>query len=89
MKVWPTPDQAYTLKTRFYIPQAELADDDLTTTLSVPARPVWTKALWKSNEERGAELARPGGSNERAAVDALAMAIAREQTSEDITSYPE
>ena len=89
MKVWPTPDDTYTIKLRLYIPQAELADSDLTTELTIPDRPVWTKALWKANEERGSELARPGGSNDRAATDALSAAIAREQTVTDRTSYPE
>jgi hypothetical protein len=90
MKVWPTPSAVRTIKARIYNPQAELASDSLTTTtLSVPARPVWALALYKANQERGEEIARPGGFNDLAAHDALAVAISREQTANDITGYPE
>ena len=90
MKVWPTPTGVRTIKARIYNPQAELGSTLLdSTTLSVPARPVWTLALWKANQERGEEIARPGGFNDLAAGDALAVAISREQTANDITGFPE
>lgn len=89
LKVWPTPDGTYTLKTRLYIPQDELSSDDLTTVLSIPDRPVWTLALFKANEERGEELGRPGSSLQKAHMDALANAVGREQTEADITVFLE
>jgi hypothetical protein len=88
MKVWPIPDASYTVKLRFLIPQTELTSSSLDTTLTVPARPVWTRALFKANEERGSELGRHGSSLWMASMDALAAAIAREQSEADITSYP-
>jgi hypothetical protein len=48
IRIWPIPEKARTLKLRFVIPQEELSDDDITTTLSIPARPVWTRALFKA-----------------------------------------
>lgn len=89
IKVWPTPDATYTLKARIYIPQDELGSDDLTTVLSVPERPVWLLALYKANEERGEELGRPESSLARAKDDALANAVANEQTDQDITVFLE
>jgi len=90
IKVYPIPTKVRTLKLRILNPQAELASTSLTsTTLTVPYRPVWTRALFKANEERGSELARPGGSNEKAAQDALSVAISREQRQEDYTGLPE
>jgi hypothetical protein len=89
-KVFPTPADARTFKLRIYNPQAELASTSLdSTTLTVPTRPVWTKALYKANEERGEEIARPNGPNHMAAQDALSVAIAREQTVADYTGTPE
>jgi len=89
MKFYPIPEKVRTIKARIFNPQAELSSTDLTTVLTVPVRPVWTKALWKANEERGEEVARPNGPNESDADDALAVAIAREQTVDDITGRPE
>jgi hypothetical protein len=88
MKVWPTPADTRTIKARIFNPQAELASDTLTTVLSVPERPVWTLCLYKANEERGEEVARPNGPNFVAARDSLAVAIQREMTIHDMTGYP-
>jgi hypothetical protein len=85
IKVYPTPDQAYTLKMRLYIPQAELASTDITTTLSIPDRPVWMKALFKANAERGEELGAPGSQLEVAYLDAHGFAVANEQSPSDET----
>jgi hypothetical protein len=86
MKVYPLPTATRTLKVRVVNPQAELLSSALdSTTLLVPARPVWTKALLKANEERGAELSRPGGPSAEDTRDALATAISREQTESDYT----
>ena len=89
MKVWPTPDATYTLKLRMYIPQAELTNTTLTTTLSIPFRPVWTKALWKANQERGDELGAPGSTLDLAAKDAQGAAAGKEMTPADQTVYLE
>ncbi len=89
MKIYPTPDGTYTLKMRMFIPQAELTSTDLTTTLSIPSRPVWTKALYKANQERGDELGKPGSTLERAWMDAQGSAAAKEMTPADSTVYLE
>jgi hypothetical protein len=88
-KVWPTPTGIRTWKLRFVIPQAELTAADITTTLSLPAFPVWTRALTLANAERGEELGAPTSVLGLSADDALHDAIARERTDEEATSYPE
>ena len=85
MKIWPTPDQTYTLKSRFYIPQTELLDTDTTTSLSIPQRPVWMKALLKANAERGDELGSPTSTLGIAYLDAHGAATGKEQTPADTT----
>lgn len=87
MKVHPTPDQAYTLSLRIYDPQDELASTDITTTLSIPSRPVYLKALWKANQERGAELGAPDSTLATAYHDAHGAAVAGEMTQADQTVY--
>lgn len=88
MKVYPIPDQAYTLKMRLYIPQDELASDSLTaTTLSIPSRPVYMKALWKANAERGSELGSPDSVLMEQYRDAHGFAVANEQSPADETVY--
>lgn len=89
MKVYPTPSETRTLKLRLYIPQAELASDALSTTLSIPARPVWTKALWKANQERGDELGAEGSTLHMAYLDAHGAAVGKEMTPADSTVYLE
>lgn len=86
-KVWPTPSEARTIKLRMYVPQTELLSTDLTTVLSIPTRPVWTKALFKANEERGSELGKEGSPLHRAYLDAHGRAVANEQTPADITVF--
>jgi len=49
--VWPTPDQAYTLKFNGLIPQADLSDD--ADVLSIPHQPVQQLALAMLVRERG------------------------------------
>jgi len=89
MKVWPTPDATYTLKLRMFVPQAELSNTDLTTTLSIPQRPVWTKALLKANQERGDELGSPGSTLHTAYLDAHGAATGKEMTPADQTVFLE
>lgn len=88
-KVWPAPDGARTIKLRVYVPQAELTSADITTVLSIPNRPVWTKALFKANEERGSELGKEGSSLHTAYLDAHGRAVANEQTPADSTVFLE
>jgi hypothetical protein len=85
MKVYPTPQANRTVKMRMYIPQTELLSTDLTTVLSIPSRAVWTKAVFKANQERGEELGRDGSSSHLAALDAHGAAVSREQRPADIT----
>ena len=90
MKVWPTPDSTRTLKLRMYIPQAELADTTITTdTIKIPNRPVWTRALFKANQERGEELGKEGSALHIAMLDAHGAAVANEQTAADQTVHLE
>lgn len=86
MKVWPTPDQAYTLKVRCFIPQDELASTSIdSTTLSIPERPVYLLALFKANAERGSELGRPDGELYKSYLDALGSATQFEMSPMDQT----
>lgn len=85
LKVWPTPDATYTLSLRVYNPQAELGGTDVTVAMSVPARPVWLRALYKANEERGSELGKPGSSLHDAYMDAQIAATMKEMTQADMT----
>lgn len=87
MKLHPTPDAAYTLKVRAYVPQDELLATDITTALSIPDRPTWTKALFKANEERGAELGKPGSSLWTTYLDAHGAATAAEMSLADQTVF--
>ena len=89
MRVWPTSDGTYTLKLRIFDPQDELSSSTLTTTLSLPFRPVWTRALFKANEERGSELGKQGSSLYLAMLDSHGVAVAKEQTPADQTVHLE
>jgi hypothetical protein len=85
IKLFPTPAANRTVKLRMYIPQAELAEADITTTLSIPQRPIWTLALLKANQERGDELGKEGSTIHMAYLNAHGAAVAREQSPGDIT----
>lgn len=87
MKVYPTPDQAYTLKIRVYDPQDELSDSDITTTLTIPSRAVYLLALWKANQERGSELGAPDSTLATAYHDAHGAAVVNEMTQSDQTVF--
>lgn len=54
MKLWPTPDAAYTITAQFVVPQAELTAT--TDVLTISAAPVWKLALAKAMDERGSEF---------------------------------
>lgn len=85
MKVYPTPSETRTIKARIYIPEDALLATSLDTSINLPSRPVWLRALYKANEERGSELGRPGSSLERAYQDAHGSAVGREQRPSDQT----
>jgi hypothetical protein len=51
---YPKPDQAYTYKFVFVVPQADL--EAKTDVLTIPAEPVWREALVRAIEERGDEF---------------------------------
>ena len=90
LHIWPTPDKVYTLNGRFFIPQIELSDQTITTTtLTIPHRPVWTRALFKANQERGEELGKEGSALHRAMLDAHAAAVGNEQSPADQTVFLE
>lgn len=86
--IWPTPNQVRTFQLTAIQPQAELPNATLDATqLSVPSRPVWTRALLYANQERGEELSRPGSTLDRQQETALANAINAQMTDEDRTAF--
>jgi hypothetical protein len=90
MKVWPTPSAAFTVTMRLYIPADEIASTSIdTATLSIPSRPVYMKALWKANQERGSELGQKDSTLWEAYLDAHANAVAIEQSPADQTVFLE
>ncbi len=90
LHIWPQPDGVYTLKMRVYIPQVELSELTITaTTVTIPHRPIWTRALFKANQERGEELGKEGSALHRAMLDAHASAVGNEQTPADQTVFLE
>ncbi len=80
------PSGVRTWRLRFYIVQAALSETALTTVLEVPGRPVWLRALFYANQERGEEAGRPGSELDKAATDALTHAIARQGDDDTMTS---
>ncbi len=86
LKVYPTPSEARTLKLRLFIPQAELSSTSLeATSITIPSRPVWTKALFKANQERGDELGKEGSALHQAYMDAHGAAVGIEMSPADST----
>jgi hypothetical protein len=85
MKVYPIPDAARTLKMRLFIPQDELTSTDITTSLLIPDRACWMRALFKANQERGEELGKPDSTLDLAQQDALGSAAGYEMTPADMT----
>ena len=79
--VWPMPSGSRTLTMRFVIPQTEIPYTFMTAyTLEIPDTPVWTAALVKAIEDRGENTGRPMMGIQKDADDALAVALAREQS---------
>jgi len=83
IRVFPTPDLAYTYRFVFVVPQDELTV--ATTALLIPSTPVWREALVRAMEERGEEF---NGSLEAArtqAQEALMQAILDDWAREPMT----
>jgi len=89
IQIYPVPDAAYTVTARLFIPQDELTSTTITTTLSIPSRPVYLRALFKANQERGSELGQQDSTLDRAQMDALGVAVAAEMTPDDETVHLE
>jgi hypothetical protein len=70
-------DNARTWRTYWYAPQAELATDgtDGDTTILLPERPIYLKALFYAYNERGEEMGEPGNIAEVRANNAAASAM--------------
>lgn len=82
-ELWPTPDDAYTYKAIFVVPQDDLSAS--TDTLSVPAEPVWRLALAYAIEERGDEFSGDVERHYGRAQQALARAILSDFGADPIT----
>jgi hypothetical protein len=89
LAVYPAPTGARTLKMRFVIPQADIPNLFMTSyTLSVPAEPVWTYAVWRAAKERGENVSRPLDELELDHTDALYLAMTEEMGMDDFTVNP-
>jgi hypothetical protein len=80
---FPTPDAAYTVRSMFVVPQADLSA--LTDELTIPAGPVWRRATVMAMEERGEEFAGPLTRAEQRAKDTLHDAILADFGADGIT----
>lgn len=88
--IYPQPADARTFQIEVIQPQALLTSTAVSTdTLSVPSRPVWLRALWYANQERGDAMGREGSTLAIQQDDALANAVGRQMTDEDRTAYVE
>lgn len=87
VSIYPKPNGAYTMAGRFYIPQDEL--DTATDVLSVPAEPVWRRALALAASERGAGMGEDVAKLEARADRVLWDAITREAEDGELTFYEE
>ena len=77
--VWPRPDSQRTLQVTLVVPQPRLADDELTTVIKVPARPIFIGAMWHAYEERGEELGPDSLFSEKRFMEALNTAVSRDE----------
>lgn len=73
---FPAPDQAYTTKFTWVVPQAEFTV--YSDVLSIPGSPVWREALVRAMEERGEEFAGPLDGARARAAKALSNAMVRD-----------
>jgi len=89
LRLWPTPSGINTWLMRFWTPQVPFTAADLTETIEVPPRPIWLRALFYAQQERGDDAGTMGSSLDERADDALRAAIAAEADDDDLTSYAE
>jgi len=89
LRVWPTPSGTPSWLMRFWTPQVPFTAADLTETIEVPPRPIWLRALFYAQQERGDDAGTMGSSLDERADDALRAAIAAEADDDDLTSYAE
>jgi hypothetical protein len=82
---WPTPDAAYTVKFVFIVPQADLTTSDGSTSFTLPAEPIWRRALVMAMEERGEELSGPIDRAEARAQQATWNAVMMDFGAEPMT----
>lgn len=88
--IYPEPAAVRTFQLHLIEPTANLTNNAVgTDSLKIPSRPVWLKALWYANQERGDEMGREGSTLDKQQDDALANAIGRQMTDEDHTAYLE
>lgn len=85
--IYPAPDAVYSMQATFYVPQDELASSSLTTSLTVPSRPVWRLALARALGERGGLGDTPERIEMMARAD-LEAAIMRDVEDADLTAMP-
>lgn len=78
LNIWPRCTGDRDIKVYLFTPQAYLDDDDLSTNITIPIRPLITGAVWYALEERGEELGIQGIYNRERFDDALKSAIARD-----------
>jgi len=89
MRLYPIPDDVYTVTSKWYVPQYDLEVDgtDDNTEIKIPERPVYLGALVLALNERGEELGEPGGIAERRYNNALGDAILRDEQERIATNY--
>ncbi len=78
LKAFPRPTANIDLDIGLIIPQDRIADNAITTVISVPSRPIIMGTLWFALEERGEELGINGIYTEQRYRNALDDAIARD-----------
>lgn len=76
--VYPRPSGERTIDVTLVIPQARLDDDDPSTVISIPIRPLVVGTAWYCLEDRGEELGTNAMFSEDRFRNALADAIARD-----------
>jgi hypothetical protein len=80
IRVYPTPSVNRTIQATLVVPQARLTEANLDTAIRIPTRPLEIGALWFALKERGEELGINGLFTEERFRNALADAIARDDT---------
>jgi hypothetical protein len=70
-------DNARSWKTYWYVPQADLARDgtDDSTEILLPRNPIFTRALYYAQAERGEEMGEPNGVTWNRSVEAISAAL--------------